>query len=41
MGVFENRVLSKIFGPKGEDVRGDWIQFYVEEFMICTALLLS
>jgi hypothetical protein len=37
MRVFENRVLSKIFGPKREEVRGDWIQFYIEEFIICTA----
>jgi len=22
--VFENRVLRRIFGSKGEDVRGDW-----------------
>jgi len=30
--VFENRVLSKVFGPKGEDVTGDWIKLYNEEF---------
>ena len=41
MRVFENRVLSKIFGPKREEVRGEWIQFYVEEFIICTALLFA
>jgi hypothetical protein len=22
--VFENRVLSRIFGPKGDQVTGDW-----------------
>jgi hypothetical protein len=22
--VFENRLLRKIFGPKGEEVSGDW-----------------
>jgi hypothetical protein len=22
--VFENTVLRKIFGPKGEEVRGEW-----------------
>jgi len=41
MRVFESRVLSKIFGPKREEVRGDCIQFYVEKFMICTALLFA
>ena len=41
MRVFENGVLSKILGPKREELRVDWIEFYVEEFMICTALVFA
>jgi len=29
--VFENRVLRKIFGPKREDVRGNWIKLHNDE----------
>jgi hypothetical protein len=29
--VFENRVLRKIFGPKGEEVTGDWRKLHNEE----------
>jgi len=39
MRVFENRLLSKIFGPRREKVIVDWIQFYFKEFIICAALL--
>jgi len=29
--VFENRVLGRIFGPKREEVVGDWIRSHNEE----------
>jgi len=29
--VFENRVLRKIFGPKRDDVRGEWRKLHNEE----------
>jgi hypothetical protein len=29
--VFENRVLRKIFGPKGDEVIGGWINLHNEE----------
>jgi hypothetical protein len=29
--VFENRVLRKIFGPKREEVRGEWRKLHNEE----------
>jgi hypothetical protein len=29
--VFENRVLRRIFGPKREDVTGDWRKLHNEE----------
>jgi hypothetical protein len=28
--VFENRVLGRIFGPKGEEVAGDWRRLHNE-----------
>jgi hypothetical protein len=28
----ENRVLRKIFGPKKEEVRGEWKRLHNEEF---------
>jgi len=30
--VFENRVLRRIFGPKRDEVRGDWRKLHNEEF---------
>jgi hypothetical protein len=30
--VFENRVLKRIFGPKRDDVTGDWRKLHNEEF---------
>jgi hypothetical protein len=30
-GLFENRVLRRIFGPKGEEVTGDWRRLHIEE----------
>jgi hypothetical protein len=29
--VFENRVLRRIFGPKRDDVSGDWRKLHTEE----------
>jgi hypothetical protein len=29
--VFENRPLGRIFGPKMDDVTGEWIQLHNEE----------
>jgi hypothetical protein len=29
--VFENRVLRKVFGPKREEVTGDWRRLHNEE----------
>jgi hypothetical protein len=30
--VFENRVLRRIFGPKRDEVTGDWRRLHNEEF---------
>jgi hypothetical protein len=30
--VLENRVLRRIFGPKRDEVRGDWRKLHNEEF---------
>jgi hypothetical protein len=30
--VFENRVLRKIFGPKRDEVRGEWRKLHNDEF---------
>jgi hypothetical protein len=29
--VFENRVLRRIFGPKGEEIREEWRKLHKEE----------
>jgi hypothetical protein len=29
--VFENRVLRRIFGQKGDEITGDWRKFHDEE----------
>jgi hypothetical protein len=29
--VFKNRVLKKIFGPKGDAVTGEWRRLHIEE----------
>jgi hypothetical protein len=29
--VFENRVLRRIFGPRRDEVTGDWKQLHYEE----------
>jgi hypothetical protein len=36
LGVFENRVLRRIFGPKRDEVTGEWRKLHNEELMICT-----
>ena len=36
--VFENRVLRRIFGPKRDEVTGEWRKLHSEEF---TDLLLT
>jgi hypothetical protein len=35
--VLENRVLRKIFGPKGDEVTWEWRRLYNEEFMVRTS----
>jgi hypothetical protein len=32
--VFENRVLRRIFGPKRDEVRGEWTKLHNEELYI-------
>jgi hypothetical protein len=34
--VFENRVLRRIFGPKSDDVTGDWRSCIVRSFITYT-----
>jgi hypothetical protein len=34
LNVFENRVLRRIFGPKGDEVTGEWRKLYSEELHI-------
>jgi hypothetical protein len=29
--VFENRMLRRIFGPKGDNIKGEWRKLYNEE----------
>jgi hypothetical protein len=31
LGVLENRVLRSIFGPKGDEVTGEWRKLHKEE----------
>jgi hypothetical protein len=31
-----NRVLRRIFGPKRDEVTGEWRRLHKEELMICT-----
>jgi hypothetical protein len=35
LGVFQNRVLRRIFGPMREEVAGGWIRLYNESFIAC------
>jgi len=34
--VFENRVLRKVFGPKRDEVTGEWRKLHNEELNDCT-----
>jgi hypothetical protein len=34
--VYENRVLRRIVGPKGEEVAGGWTKLKVKSFATCT-----
>jgi hypothetical protein len=34
--VLENRTLRKVFGPKREELKGQWIKLHREEVMLCT-----
>jgi hypothetical protein len=34
--VFEKKVLRRVFGPKKDDVTGEWRKLHNEELMICT-----
>jgi hypothetical protein len=36
LGVFENGVLRRIFGPKRDEVIGEWRNCIMKSFMICT-----
>jgi hypothetical protein len=35
--TFENRVLRRVFGPKREEVTGEWRKLHNEELNDCTA----
>jgi hypothetical protein len=32
----ENRVLRRMFGPKGDEVTGEWRKLHIGSFIICT-----
>ena len=34
--VFENKVLRRIFGPKSDEVTGEWRNYIMRNLMICT-----
>jgi hypothetical protein len=36
--VYENRVLRRIFGPKREEVTGEWRKLHNEELMMYFSL---
>jgi len=37
LGVFENRVLRRVFGPKRDEVIGEWGNYTMTSLMISTA----
>ena len=39
--VFENMVLRRIFGPRRDEVTGEWRRLHNEELMICTSHPIS
>jgi hypothetical protein len=34
--AFENKVLRRLFGPKRDEVTGEWRKFITRSLMICT-----
>jgi hypothetical protein len=40
--VFENRVLRRIFGPKRDEVMGEWRKLHIEELrdLYCTPSII-
>jgi len=36
--VFESRVFRRIFGPKKDEVTGEWRNYIMMSLMICTPL---
>jgi len=42
MRVFDNRVLGRIFGPKRDEVMGEWRELYNEELndLYCSPLIV-
>jgi hypothetical protein len=39
--VFENKVLRRIFGPKRDEVTGEWRDCITKSFMLCTPHQIS
>jgi len=39
--VFENRVLRRIFGPKRDEVTGEWRKLHNEELVLHPVLLTT
>ena len=39
--VFENKVLRKIFGPKRDEVTGEWKRLHNENLYVCTSHQIS
>jgi hypothetical protein len=39
--VFENKVLRRIFGPKRDEVTGEWRRLRKNKFMLCTPRQIS
>jgi hypothetical protein len=35
LSVFENRVLRRIFGPKRDEVTGEWRSWTIRSFIFC------
>jgi hypothetical protein len=34
--LFDNRVLSRIFGTKRDEMKGEWKKLHNENFIICS-----
>ena len=34
--VLENRVLRRVFGPKRDDVTGEWRNYIMRSLIVCT-----